>query len=101
MMTFLNPLNALSPKILFSFFLPNVGSRSPLDPGGQSRWDFGGPSIEPSLVEDGSSQRAVSTPPPHPQRPPTPGAFLLSSNGVCVCVCVRASVRMGWWVDVC
>ena len=37
MMSFLNPLDALIPKIVFSFFLPNLGSGSPLGPGGQSR----------------------------------------------------------------
>ena len=41
-LTFLNPLNALIPKIPFSFFA-EMGSGSPPGPGGQSPLDFAGP----------------------------------------------------------
>ena len=47
MMTFLNPLDALIPKIPFSFFSRNFGFGSPLDPGVSLGRILGGPSIEP------------------------------------------------------
>ena len=40
---FSEPPRRADSKIPFSFiFLPNFGSGSPLGPGGQSRYDFGG-----------------------------------------------------------
>ena len=43
MTSFLNPFDALIPKIAFSFFSPIFRSWSPPRPGGQSRYEFGGP----------------------------------------------------------
>ena len=78
MSTFLNPLDALIPKIPFSFlFLPNFGSGSPPGPRGQSREDLGGRGGRQLSPWGGvrASQRAVLTP-PHPclkARPPQGG----------------------------
>ena len=73
MMPSLNPLDALIPKISFSFFAEfqvqvTSGARGSVSVG------FWG-ARQLSLLGEGGSQRAVSTPPPVPQlkaRPPLP-----------------------------
>ena len=62
MMTFLNPLDALIPKIQFSFFLLNLGPGHLRGPGVSLGRILGACQLSPFGV--GSSQRAVSTPPP-------------------------------------
>ena len=64
-MTFLNPLDALIPKIPFSFFFPIFGSRSPPGPGGSVLVGFWGScQLSPFWGRGGSGRRALSTPPP-------------------------------------
>ena len=79
MMTFLDPLDALIPKVPFSFFFCQISGPGHLrDPGVGLGGIFLGPSIEPFFLRvgggGGSSQRAVSPPPPPPlfESPPTP-----------------------------
>ena len=62
MMTFLNHLDALIPKIAFSIFAEFWVQVTSGAQGSVSVGFLGGPSIEPFLGEGGSSQRAVSTP---------------------------------------
>ena len=71
MMTFLNPLDALIPKIPFSFFARIFGSGNFRGPGVSLGRNLGVPSIFFGGGDGGSSQRAVSIPPP-PRRPPFP-----------------------------
>ena len=74
MMTFLDPLNALIPKIPFSFFCRFFGSASPPRPGVSLGRIWGVPSIEPLLGGARSSQGALLTPPPLPiESPPAQG----------------------------
>ena len=62
MMTFLNPLDAPIPKLSVSLFCRILGPGHLRGPGVSLGRSLGGPSIEPFL--GGSSQSAVSTPPP-------------------------------------
>ena len=77
MMSFLNPLDPLIPKIPFSFFCRILGPGHLWGLGVSLGWDLGGPSIE-----GGSNQRAASTPPPPPElkagSPHPPGHFMLT-----------------------
>ena len=88
MMSFLNPLDALIPKIPFSFFLPIFGSGSPPRPGGLGRI-LRVPSIEPLLGWRGGLARGLYRPPPLPiESPPAPG---LGARG-CLVTCTSAPV---------
>ena len=57
MMTFLNPLDALIPKILFSFFSPEAW-------GSDSVGFWGSCQLSRFWGRGGSGRRALSTPPP-------------------------------------
>ena len=62
MMHFLNPLHAMIPKILFSFFFAEFGIR--VTSGVVSVGFWGGCQLRPFGGREGSSQRVVSHPPP-------------------------------------
>ena len=85
-MIFLNPLDALIPKIPFSLFLPIFGSRSPPRPGVSLGRILGVLSI------DWSSQGAVSTPPPLQLQGRLPlGCWLLPRGHI-----MYFHLRKGW-----
>ena len=62
MMTLLNPLDTLIPKIPFHF----LGPGHPGDPGSVSVGFWEARQLSPFLGEGGSSQRALPPPPPPP-----------------------------------
>ena len=64
MMTFLNPLDALIPKIPFSFFSRFLGQGHLRGPGVRLGRILGGLSIEPFLGEGGVRPEGSIDPPP-------------------------------------
>ena len=86
MMTFLNPLDALIPKIQFLFFLPNCGSRSPAGPGVSLGRILGGLSMEPFLYR------------PHPlgdESPPNPAQVIRDPAAVQIFPLVNGDPELG------
>ena len=104
-MTFLNPLDALIPKIPFSFFSRFLGQGHLQAPGVRLGRILGGLSIEPFLGEGGVRPEGSIDPPPRKQKPGLPRgdvAILISPHpegcpvGFAAAPCYQTGDRQSW-----
>ena len=84
MMTFLNPLDALIPKIPFSILFAEYRVRATAGAWGSVSVGLWGASIEPFLGVGGGLARGLyQIPPPPVDSPPTPAVVYITGAGLC------------------